>query len=106
MVRTYAITAMVVALAPFQWSAKPLSQPVKTQLKERGFWHKGCPVPLSGLRLLTVTHQGFDRRAHTGQLIVHRRQQVAAVEGFFRQGDHQELVGRARREALKRRQRE
>jgi hypothetical protein len=27
-------------------------------------------VPLSGLRLVTVTYRGFDRRSHTGQLVV------------------------------------
>jgi hypothetical protein len=64
MVRSYAITAMVVALAPFQWSAKPLPQPMKSQLEERGYWHKGCPVGLGDLRLLTVSHVGFDRRTH------------------------------------------
>ena len=31
------------------------------------------PVPLSGLRLLTVSHRGFDGRTHTGQLIVNKR---------------------------------
>jgi hypothetical protein len=72
MVRSYAITAMVVALAPFQWSAKPLPQPMKSQLEERGFWHKGCPVGLGDLRLLTVSHVGFDRRTHQGQLIVNK----------------------------------
>ena len=72
MVRYYAITAMVAVLAPFQWSAKPVPQPMKSQLKERGFWHKGCPVGLGDLRLLKVTHYGFDRRSHTGQLIVNK----------------------------------
>jgi len=44
---------------------------VRAQLKAGGHWHKGCPVALSDLRLLSVTHRGFDRRAHTGQLVVH-----------------------------------
>ena len=35
-------------------------------------WKPGCPVGLSGLRVLTVTHWGFDGRPHTGQLIVNR----------------------------------
>jgi len=35
-------------------------------------WRKGCPVPLRDLRLLTMTHWGFDRRVRTGRLIVHR----------------------------------
>jgi hypothetical protein len=45
---------------PFHSSLRPLPAPVKADLKQRGFWHKGCPVPLSGLRVLTVTHRGFD----------------------------------------------
>jgi D-alanyl-D-alanine carboxypeptidase len=35
-------------------------------------WQPGCPVSLSQLRLLTVTHWGFDGRPHVGQLVVHR----------------------------------
>src|SRR5436190_12579459 len=33
-------------------------------------WHSGCPVPISGLRLLTVRYWGFDGAAHTGRLVV------------------------------------
>ena len=36
-------------------------------------WHRGCPVPLRELRVLHVTTWGFDRRAHRGELVVHRR---------------------------------
>jgi hypothetical protein len=72
MVRYYAAAAMVVALAPFQWSAKPLPQPMKSQLQQRGFWKRGCPVGLGDLRLLTVSHRGFDGRTHQGQLIVNK----------------------------------
>lgn len=35
-------------------------------------WRPGCPVPLSGLRLIRVTHHGFDGRDHEGVLIVNR----------------------------------
>ena len=45
---------------------------MKTQLKERGFWHRGCPVPLSDLRLLTVSHRGFRERTRTGELVVNK----------------------------------
>ena len=34
-------------------------------------WRAGCPVALRDLRLLTISHWGFDRRVHTGHLIVH-----------------------------------
>ena len=71
--RAVALPAVLLALAPFHSSVEPLPGPVKTQLKERGFWHKGCPVPLSGLRLLTVSHRGFRGGTKTGQLIVNER---------------------------------
>ena len=52
------------------FSVAPLSPAARAQLKKGGFWHAGCPVPLSGLRLLTVTYRGFDRRTHAGALVV------------------------------------
>lgn len=33
-------------------------------------WHRGCPVSLGALRLVTVSHWGFDRRVRTGRLVV------------------------------------
>ena len=35
-------------------------------------WRPGCPVPLSDLRLVKLTHWGFDGQAHPGELVVHR----------------------------------
>jgi hypothetical protein len=77
MTRLLAVPVLVLALVPlqtsppkaFQSSVKPLSAPLRAQLTGR-FWRPGCPVALSQLRLLTVTHWGFDRRPHTGQLVV------------------------------------
>ena len=34
-------------------------------------WRPGCPVGLGDLRLITAAHWGFDRRVHTGRLVVH-----------------------------------
>ena len=34
-------------------------------------WHRGCPVPISDLRLVEVSFWGFDGRAHQGKLILH-----------------------------------
>ena len=39
-------------------------------------WHPGCPVALSGLRMITMTYRGFDHRVHTGRMVVN-----AAVTG-------------------------
>ncbi len=35
-------------------------------------WRQGCPVALRDLRLLTLSHWGFDGRVRSGRLIVHR----------------------------------
>ncbi len=53
----------------FHASIEPLPAPVRAELTGR-FWHAGCPVGLSHLRVLTVSHWGFDGRVHTGQLVV------------------------------------
>jgi hypothetical protein len=80
-VRIAVIAAVISALAPasqssvspsFHSSIAPLSSSVKTQLKNGHYWHKGCPVALSDLRVLTVTHRGFDKHNHSGQLIVNK----------------------------------
>jgi hypothetical protein len=56
---------------PFRQSIVPLPGAVQTRLEGR-YWHAGCPVPLSGLRLLRVRYVGFDGRVRTGQLVVNR----------------------------------
>jgi D-alanyl-D-alanine carboxypeptidase len=67
------LPAVVLALAsPFQSSIEPLPRPVQAQLKSSGAWHRGCPVALSGLRLLTVSYHDFAGRTQTGRLVVNR----------------------------------
>jgi hypothetical protein len=83
MMRYFAVSAMLVALAPFHWSAKPVPREMKTRLQQGGFWKQGCPVGLGDLRLLTVSHLGFDLRTHQGQLIVNRRA-ARPLAGVFR----------------------
>ncbi|MEX2557590.1 MAG: M15 family metallopeptidase [Actinomycetota bacterium] len=46
-------------------------------------WRTGCPVPLKDLRILRMTHRGFDRRVHAGELVVHE-DHAGAVLGVFR----------------------
>ncbi len=45
-------------------------------------WRRGCPVGLRDLRLLTLSHWGFDGRSRTGRLIVHRDVAPALVQVF------------------------
>jgi hypothetical protein len=72
MYRMVTVPAVAMALMGFHASAQPLPKPVKAQLKSGGFWHRGCPVSLSGLRLLTVSHYDFNGRTRAGQLVVNK----------------------------------
>jgi hypothetical protein len=81
MFRLVTVPVVALAMAPaFHSSVEPLPKPMKTALKQRGFWHRGCPVGLSDLRLLTVTHRDFRARERTGQLVVNK----AAAPGLAR----------------------
>ena len=71
MLRILAIPLALVAFHGYESSVKPLPAPLERSLDGR-FWQPGCPVALTDLRLLTVTHWGFDGREHTGQLVVNR----------------------------------
>jgi hypothetical protein len=42
-----------------------------TRARMNGSWRPGCPVPLEDLRLLRLSHWGFDAAAHTGEMVVH-----------------------------------
>jgi hypothetical protein len=33
-------------------------------------WHPGCPVGLGGLRLITMTYWGMDKKPHDGKMVV------------------------------------
>jgi hypothetical protein len=68
-----AVPAVLIAVTGFDSSVRPVPQPVRAQLEAAGAWHRGCPVGYSGLRLLTVTHRGFDGRPRTGRLVVNAR---------------------------------
>ncbi|MEA2310887.1 MAG: hypothetical protein QOE28_855 [Solirubrobacteraceae bacterium] len=84
MTRLYAISALLLALAPFHSSVRPLSSNTRSELRSGGYWHQGCPVALGDLRLLRVTHYGFDHQSHTGQLIVNRTA-TGPLSSAFRQ---------------------
>jgi hypothetical protein len=63
----------------YRSSIRPLPESVRADLTGR-FWHRGCPVGLTDLRLLAVTHWGFDGRQRTGRLVVDAR----AAQGLSR----------------------
>jgi hypothetical protein len=78
-----ALPALALALSPFQSSIQPLSPAQRAQLNGP-YWHAGCPVALSGLRVLTVPHWDFNGNVQTGELIVNRNA-AAPLAKVFRQ---------------------
>ena len=52
-------------------------------------WRPGCPVALGELRLLRLSHRGFDGSVRTGRLVVHRdvaREVVAVFRRVYEAG--------------------
>lgn len=39
-------------------------------IKAAGEWHRGCPVWMSQLRVLSYRYYGFDHKTHFGQIVV------------------------------------
>ena len=80
MVRLFALPFVLIA---FHASMQPLSAPLRAELTGR-FWHPGCPVPFARLRVLTVTHWGFEGRVHTGQVVVNEHAAAPLARVFKR----------------------
>jgi hypothetical protein len=66
------LLAIPLAVLAFHSSVAPVSPHWRAQLTGR-FWHKGCPVTLGQLRVLSVTYWGFDGKPHSGGLVVNER---------------------------------
>jgi hypothetical protein len=62
--------AFALVTPTFHSSTQALPAPVRSEVVSSGNWYAGCPVPLSSLRLLTLSYWGFDAKVHTGQLVV------------------------------------
>src|SRR5947209_5711107 len=80
MVRLFAVPFVLLA---FHASIQPVPAPLRAELTGR-FWHPGCPVPFARLRVLTVTHWGFDARVHTGQVVVNEHAAAPLARVFKR----------------------
>jgi hypothetical protein len=57
------------AAAGFRGSAEPIGPQLRQRMAGVS-WHPGCPVGFGELRLLRVTHWGFDGEVHRGRLVV------------------------------------
>src|SRR3954466_10218830 len=81
-----ALAGGAVATTPapaFHAHVAPLSPALRAQMTGVS-WHRGCPVPLGSLRLVTLSYHGFDGRVHTGRLIANADAAPALVAVFRR----------------------
>jgi hypothetical protein len=67
---------------PATFSARIQRIPSRATLKHS--WRPGCPVPISGLRLINMTYWGFDKRPHQGKLVVNAKVAGDVVKAFKR----------------------
>jgi D-alanyl-D-alanine carboxypeptidase-like protein len=79
-----AVLAVAAALVPgFHAQVQPIPPAVRAKMTGVS-WRPGCPVPITDLRLLTLTFRGFDGRAHTGQLVANKDAAASLVTVFRR----------------------
>jgi hypothetical protein len=71
------------AAPPYRSGVRPLPSWAK-ELMRGSSWHRGCPVGLDMLRLVRVRYWGFDREAHMGNMVVHRRVAHGVARAFGR----------------------
>ena len=69
-----AVTAATSRAATRQASAHAgisrLTHAQQGAIRAAGAWHRGCPVWMSQLRILSYPYFGFDRKTHLGQIVV------------------------------------
>jgi hypothetical protein len=66
----------------FAATIAPVTGAIRARMGES--WSPACPVPMSGLRYLTVAFRGFDGKAHTGEIVVNASVAKDVVEVFRR----------------------
>jgi hypothetical protein len=65
----------------FRGSVERVDAPTRERMAGLS-WHRGCPVGFAELRLLSVSHWGFDGRRHHGRLVVNRDAAAAMLRAM------------------------
>lgn len=67
---------------PIGWYATVDVIDAATRARMKYSWRRGCPVALKNLRLITMSHIGFDNVGHWGEMVVHKRVAADVVRVF------------------------
>jgi hypothetical protein len=68
-----AVTAATTQAANSSTGVARLTPTQRQAIKAAGEWHRGCPVWMSQLRVLSYRYYGFDRKTHIGQIVVNAK---------------------------------
>jgi hypothetical protein len=79
-----AVTALIAAVAAStaRASVAPLTWKQAHEIKTAGEWHRGCPVSLTQLRVVTYRYYGFDHATHLGQIVVNAKVASSVARAF------------------------
>jgi hypothetical protein len=70
--------------AAYHAASAPLSAALRSELRAGGFSARGCPTPMSHLRVLSVSVHNWHGRTRTGQLIVNQAAVAPLTTVFHR----------------------
>jgi hypothetical protein len=66
------VTAATTHAATHGTGIARLTPAQRDAVKAAGEWHRGCPVWMSQLRVLSYRYYGFDEKTHIGQIVVNQ----------------------------------
>ena len=83
LVAVVSVTAATTHAATHQTGIARLTPAQRHAIKAAGEWHRGCPVWMSELRVVSYRYYGFDKQTHIGQIVVNAKvaQPLAKVFG-------------------------
>ncbi len=64
------VTAATTQASTHRTGIARLTPAQRQAIKAAGEWHRGCPVWMSELRVLSYRYYGFDKQTHIGQIVV------------------------------------
>jgi hypothetical protein len=67
------VTAATTRAATQRTGIARLTPAQRQAIKAAGEWHRGCPVWMSELRVLSYRYYGFDQDTHIGQIVVNAK---------------------------------
>jgi hypothetical protein len=67
------VTAATTSAATQRTGIARLTPAQRQAIKAAGEWHRGCPVWMSELRVLSYRYYGFDKQTHIGQIVVNAK---------------------------------